>query len=172
MLSCTHVQAAKDYRTDADSGVMLSYTHVQAAKDYRTDADSGVMLSYTHVQAAKDYRTDADLHAACEPDAKQLCADVNPGQGRIQVRIPLHIKEPLFEDASCQHSPQMRQCSQCLNSRRPSLHMHDAQAATQRRLTEAVAALWCARGSCMPACAGLPEKPGGVGVMQVLGGAC
>ena len=37
-------------------------------------------------QAAKDYRTDADLHAACEPDAKQLCADVNPGEGRVQVR--------------------------------------------------------------------------------------
>ncbi len=41
---------------------------------------------WAHVQAAKDYRTDADLHSACEPDAKQLCANVNPGQGRIQVR--------------------------------------------------------------------------------------
>ena len=40
---------------------------------------------WAHVQAAKDYRTDADLHSACEPDAKQLCANVNPGQGRIQV---------------------------------------------------------------------------------------
>ena len=40
---------------------------------------------WAHAQAAKDYRTDADLHSACEPDAKQLCANVNPGQGRIQV---------------------------------------------------------------------------------------
>ena len=38
------------------------------------------------MQAAKDYRTDADLHSACEPDAKQLCANVNAGQGRIQVK--------------------------------------------------------------------------------------
>ena len=35
-------------------------------------------------QAAQDYRTDADLHAACEPDAKKVCADVKPGGGRIQ----------------------------------------------------------------------------------------
>ncbi|OXR39617.1 hypothetical protein B7C42_08315 [Nocardia cerradoensis] len=42
----------------------------------------------TQLEAAKDYRTDADLHAACEPDAKQLCANVNPGEGRIQDCLP------------------------------------------------------------------------------------
>lgn len=35
-------------------------------------------------QAAKDYRTDADLFAACATDAKSLCADVKPGEGRVQ----------------------------------------------------------------------------------------
>ena len=53
---------------------------------------SGALPLYNfhmHAQAAKDYRTDADLHAACEPDAKQLCSDTNPGQGRIQV-CPAH----------------------------------------------------------------------------------
>lgn len=55
------------------------------------------------VQAAKDYRTDADLHAACEPDAKQLCANVNPGEGRIQdclrdkaVSVSWECQEELF----------------------------------------------------------------------------
>ncbi len=54
-------------------------------------------------QAAKDYRTDADLHAACEPDAKQLCADVNPGEGRVQdclrdkaVSVSWECQEELF----------------------------------------------------------------------------
>ena len=35
-------------------------------------------------QAAKDYRADAELLDACEPDAEQLCADVKPGEGRVQ----------------------------------------------------------------------------------------
>lgn len=38
----------------------------------------------TQVEGAQDYRTDADLHVACEPDAKQICKDVKPGEGRIQ----------------------------------------------------------------------------------------
>lgn len=38
----------------------------------------------TQMEAAADYRTDADLHIACEPDAKQICKDVKPGEGRIQ----------------------------------------------------------------------------------------
>eukprot|EP00884_Botryococcus_braunii_P009912 jgi/Botrbrau1/18922/Bobra.177_2s0076.1 len=38
----------------------------------------------TQLEAAKDFRTDADLYAACDPDAKTLCADVKPGEGRIQ----------------------------------------------------------------------------------------
>ena len=38
----------------------------------------------TQLEAAADYRTDADLHIACEPDAKQICKDVKPGEGRIQ----------------------------------------------------------------------------------------
>lgn len=61
---------------------------------------------WAHVQAAKDYRTDADLHSACEPDAKQLCANVNPGQGRIQVRAL-----PASHDAC--------HCSHALHRRRP-----------------------------------------------------
>ncbi|BDA41257.1 probable Golgi apparatus protein 1 [Coccomyxa sp. Obi] len=57
----------------------------------------------TQLEAAKDYRTDADLHAACEPDAKQLCANVNPGEGRIQdclrdkaVSVSWECQEELF----------------------------------------------------------------------------
>ena len=38
----------------------------------------------TQVEGAQDYRTDADLHVACEPDAKQICPNVKPGEGRIQ----------------------------------------------------------------------------------------
>eukprot|EP00884_Botryococcus_braunii_P009911 jgi/Botrbrau1/18921/Bobra.177_2s0075.1 len=38
----------------------------------------------TQLEAAKDFRTDADMYAACDPDAKTLCADVKPGEGRIQ----------------------------------------------------------------------------------------
>ena len=54
-------------------------------------------------QAAKDYRVDADLHAACEADAKKLCADVNPGEGRVQdclrdktLRVSGECQEELF----------------------------------------------------------------------------
>ena len=54
-------------------------------------------------QAAKDYRVDADLHAACQADAKKLCADVNPGEGRMQdclrdkaVRVSGECQEELF----------------------------------------------------------------------------
>ncbi|KAK9838535.1 hypothetical protein WJX81_005974 [Elliptochloris bilobata] len=57
----------------------------------------------TQVEAAKDYRVDADLHAACEADAKKLCADVNPGEGRVQdclrdkaVRVSGECQEELF----------------------------------------------------------------------------
>lgn len=38
----------------------------------------------TQIEGAQDYRTDADLHLACEPDAKKICKDVKPGEGRIQ----------------------------------------------------------------------------------------
>lgn len=38
----------------------------------------------TQVEGAQDYRTDADLHVACEPDAKLICKDVKPGEGRVQ----------------------------------------------------------------------------------------
>jgi len=54
-------------------------------------------------QAAKDFRVDADLHVACEADAKKLCADVNPGEGRVQdclrdkaVRVSGECQEELF----------------------------------------------------------------------------
>ncbi len=46
---------------------------------------------------------DADLHVACEADAKKLCADVNPGEGRVQdclrdkaVRVSGECQEELF----------------------------------------------------------------------------
>ena len=48
----------------------------------------------TQLEGAVDYRTDADLHIACEPDAKQICKDVKPGEGRIQdclVRHQRHV---------------------------------------------------------------------------------
>ena len=76
-------------------------------------------------QAAKDYRTDADLHAACEPDAKQLCADVNPGEGRVQdclrdkaVSVSWECQEELFRQVllrhraplGCQGQPWQWQC--------------------------------------------------------------
>ena len=58
-------------------------------------------------QAAKDYRTDADLHAACELDAKQLCAGVQPGEGRVQdclrdkaVSVSWECQEELFRQVS------------------------------------------------------------------------
>lgn len=38
----------------------------------------------TQLEGAQDYRTDADLHLACEPDAKKICKDVKPGEGRVQ----------------------------------------------------------------------------------------
>ena len=41
-------------------------------------------LLKTQMEGAKDYRTDADLHLACESDAKKICKDVKPGEGRIQ----------------------------------------------------------------------------------------
>ena len=70
------------------------------------------MEKYLHMQAAKDYRTDADLNAACQADAKQLCADVNPGQGRIQVCSAAHneltLQWALCGHASAEQSPQGR----------------------------------------------------------------
>ena len=38
----------------------------------------------TQLEGAQDYRTDADLHLACESDAKKICKDVKPGEGRVQ----------------------------------------------------------------------------------------
>ncbi len=89
------IQAAKDY---ADLHVMLC--------DGQQEGYLRMWLMGTLVacgQAAKDYRTDADLHAACEPDAKQLCSNVNPGEGRIQdclrdkaVSVSWECQEELF----------------------------------------------------------------------------
>lgn len=36
------------------------------------------------VQAALDYKADAELTAFCNMDADRICADVTPGDGRVQ----------------------------------------------------------------------------------------
>lgn len=42
-------------------------------------------------QAAKDYRADPDLYEQCKPDAQQLCANVEPGEGRVQSCLVRHM---------------------------------------------------------------------------------
>lgn len=75
------------------------------SRGYEGGTEQGVCA--LPIQAAKDYRTDADLHAACEPDVKQLCADVNPGEGRIQdclrdkaVSVSWECQEELFRQVT------------------------------------------------------------------------
>ena len=41
-------------------------------------------------QAAKDFRADPDLYEQCKPDAQQLCANVEPGEGRVQSCLVRH----------------------------------------------------------------------------------
>ena len=39
---------------------------------------------FLQLEAADDFVADAMLHELCEPDAKSICPDVPPGEGRVQ----------------------------------------------------------------------------------------
>ena len=41
-------------------------------------------LFRVELEAASDYRTDFELNKYCQADAKEYCADVEPGDGRVQ----------------------------------------------------------------------------------------
>lgn len=45
------------------------------------------------IAAANDYKTDPSLEAACSKDAERICADVTPGEGRVQACLREHTQE-------------------------------------------------------------------------------
>ena len=98
-------------------------------------------------QAAKDYRTDADLHAACEPDAKQLCAGATSGEGRVQdclrdkaVSVSWECQEELFRQVCEGGGPRLASSG----SAPFSLPIRHCRAAAER--------MWQLRGSMLYLC--------------------
>eukprot|EP00898_Chlorokybus_atmophyticus_P007954 jgi/Chlat1/815/Chrsp104S01269 len=56
---------------------------LRAHKDKLNDKCKAEVFQ-TMEEAADDFTLDAALNEACSPDAKNLCSDVNPGEGRVQ----------------------------------------------------------------------------------------
>ena len=58
--------------------------HACRDKRARLSQECADEIFRTQLQGAQDYRTDPKLHAACEPDAKQICPNVKAEEGAIQ----------------------------------------------------------------------------------------
>ena len=59
-------------------------------------------LFRVELEAADDMRTDAELNKYCQEDAKTFCAEVEPGDGRVQdclvrSRVPECVSGPTLE---------------------------------------------------------------------------
>lgn len=64
-----------------DPGAVLACLREFKAELSKACADE---VFKTQVEGARDFRADADLYDSCQPDAAALCADVKPGEGRVQ----------------------------------------------------------------------------------------